>query len=44
VAAGSYRRWERNERALRTGAPLPPSGAPRLLAAALVVTSLLSIV
>ncbi len=32
VAATSYRRWSRNERALRTGSPLPPSNLPSLLA------------
>jgi putative membrane protein len=28
----SFRRWERNERALRLGEPLPPSTLPRTLA------------
>jgi putative membrane protein len=32
VAATSYRRWEGNERAMRTDQPLPPAGLPRLLA------------
>lgn len=33
----SFRRWQRYERAMRTGAPLPPSTTPRLLAAAVAV-------
>jgi putative membrane protein len=37
VAATSYRRWERNERALRTNRPLPASRLPLLLAAGLCI-------
>ena len=36
LALVSYRRWERNEQALRLGRPLPPEGPPRLLAWAVV--------
>lgn len=32
IAAVSYRRWEHNERALRTDAPLPASRLPLILA------------
>jgi putative membrane protein len=32
LGATSYWRWHRNERALRTGAALPPSALPLLLA------------
>ena len=32
LALMSYRRWERNERALRLEEPLPTEGPPRLLA------------
>jgi putative membrane protein len=35
LALVSYRRWERNERALRLGEPLPRGGPPRLLASAI---------
>ncbi|MBL7493418.1 DUF202 domain-containing protein [Frankia sp. AgB1.9] len=31
IAATSYTRWERRERAIREGAPLPPSLLPRLV-------------
>jgi putative membrane protein len=37
LAAGSYRRWEANERALRLGQPLPSGAPPRWLAFAVVV-------
>jgi putative membrane protein len=36
LAAGSYRRWEANERALRLGEPLPSGSPPRWLAIAVV--------
>jgi putative membrane protein len=36
----SYRRWEQNERALRLDEPLP-LGAPRLLAAGIVVVGVI---
>lgn len=36
LAAVSYRRWETNERAMRLRQPLPGSGPPRWLSAALV--------
>lgn len=35
----SYRRWEGNERAMRTGAPLPPSTLPRVLAIGIAAAS-----
>jgi putative membrane protein len=31
IAATSYTRWERRERAIREGSPLPPSLLPRLV-------------
>ena len=40
LAAGSYRRWEANERALRLGEPLPEASPPRWLAIALVALAL----
>lgn len=39
VAAGSYRHWDRNERAMRMGHRLPVSLLPRLLTAALAVVA-----
>ena len=33
----SYRRWQRYERAMRTGASLPPSTTPKLLAFGIAV-------
>jgi putative membrane protein len=41
LALASYRRWERNERALRLGEPLPAKGPPRLVARALVVLAVI---
>jgi putative membrane protein len=43
VAATSFRRWARNEQALRTDAPLAPSTLPLVLAVGLVVVSLLGL-
>ncbi len=40
VGATSYRRWARNERALRTGSPLPPSNLPSLLAVGVAAVGL----
>jgi putative membrane protein len=40
VAATSFRRWERNERAMRLDAPLPTSRLPLLLAAGLCLIAL----
>lgn len=40
LAGGSYRHWDRNERAMRMGQALPVSVLPRLLTAALVVVVL----
>ena len=40
LAAGSYRRWEANERALRLGEPLPEGTPPRWLAIAVVLIAL----
>lgn len=44
VAGSSFRRWMRNERALRTDTPLPPSRLPLLLAAGVVVVSAAAVV
>jgi putative membrane protein len=44
LAAFSYRRWERNERALRTDAPLPESRLPLLLAAGVGAISVVIVV
>ena len=44
VAASAFRRWSRNEDALRTDAPLPPSRLPLLLAAGVVLVSLGAVV
>ena len=37
LALTSYQRWQANQRALRTGAPLPSGGPPRILAAGIAV-------
>lgn len=39
VAAASYRRWDRNERALRMGAPLPPTSLTRVMAGGVVLVT-----
>ncbi len=39
VAAASYRRWDRNERALRLGTALPPTSLTRLMAGGIVLTT-----
>lgn len=44
VAATSYRRWERVERALRTDEPLPLGALPRVLAATIAGISLSAVV
>ena len=43
-STGAYVRWVRNERAMRTGQPLPSSPAMPLLTAVLAVVALLAIV
>jgi putative membrane protein len=43
VAAGSYRRWIANERAMRLGQSLQPSVVPRLLAGGLTLVALLAL-
>jgi putative membrane protein len=43
VAAASYRRWLRNQLALRTDAPLPPSRLPAVLAVGVSVVSLAAV-
>lgn len=45
IAASSYRRWARTERALRFGRPLPTSQVPRIVAAgvALVCAAVLGL-
>lgn len=40
VAAASYRRWDRNERALRLGTALPPTSLTRVMAGGVVVITL----
>ncbi len=44
IAATSYRRWERNERAMREDRPLPPSRLPIVLLAGVVGVSLVALV
>lgn len=44
VAAASFRRWLRSERALRTGTPLPPSRLPLLLTGGVAVVSIAAVV
>lgn len=39
VAGLSYLRWERNERAIREGRPLPPTTLTRLVASGLAVVA-----
>jgi len=39
LSAVSYRNWERAERAMRTGAPLPRSTVPRLVASVITVAA-----
>jgi putative membrane protein len=40
MSLSSYRRWERNERALRLDQPLPPSALPRILAYGVVILAI----
>jgi putative membrane protein len=44
VASTSYRRWEANERAMRTGEVLPPSRLPLVLAVSAAVVSLTALI
>lgn len=44
VAAGSHRRWARNQAALRTDAPLPPSRLPAVLALGVAIVSIAAVV
>jgi putative membrane protein len=44
VAARSFGRWESVERALRRGRPLPYSGLPRVIGAAIAVVGVAAIV
>lgn len=39
VAAMSYRRWDRNERALRLGVALPPTSLTRVISAGVVLVT-----
>lgn len=39
VAGASYLRWERTERAMREGRPLPPTSMTRLVAAGVTVVA-----
>jgi inner membrane protein YidH len=43
IAASSYARWERNERAMRLRRPLPRSSVPRVLAAGLSLVALVAL-
>ena len=43
VAFNAYRRWERNERAIRMGVALPHSPLPLIVAGGIAVISLLAI-
>ncbi|MCD0447995.1 DUF202 domain-containing protein [Actinocorallia sp. API 0066] len=42
VAVAGYAEWGRNQRALRRGAPLPPSALPRLLAGVITLVAFLA--
>jgi putative membrane protein len=42
AAVTSYRRWERNERALRLGEPLPYTSLPKILAAGIGVVAMIA--
>ena len=44
VSAASYRRWQRNELALRLNQPLPPSRLPWLVAIGLLIVGGLALV
>ncbi|HKF34618.1 MAG TPA: DUF202 domain-containing protein [Jatrophihabitantaceae bacterium] len=44
VSGASYRRWQRNELALRLNQPLPPSRLPWLVAIGLLVVAALALV
>jgi putative membrane protein len=44
VSAASYRRWQRNELALRLNQPLPPSRLPWLIAVGLLVVGAIALV
>ncbi|ONH29165.1 YidH family protein [Pseudofrankia asymbiotica] len=43
IAATSYARWERRERAIRLGAPLPPSRLPLLTGAGITVVMIFAL-
>jgi putative membrane protein len=43
LSMSSYRQWQRNDRALRRGGPLPRTVLPRLLIIAVVVTAALAV-
>jgi putative membrane protein len=44
VALSTFRRWERNERAMRSGSPLPASRLPVVLATSVSLVSLAAVV
>lgn len=44
IGATSYSRWERTERAMRLGQPLPASLVPRLLAIGLTAVALIALI
>jgi putative membrane protein len=43
IAGSSYSRWERRERAIRLGGPLPPSLLPRIIGAGLAIVMVLAL-
>lgn len=43
LAGVSFSQWERNERAMRLGEPLPHSPVPRLVAAVLTLSALVAL-
>ena len=43
LAAASYRHWQRNEQAMRLGRQLPRSVVPRIIAACLVLASVVAL-
>jgi putative membrane protein len=44
VAVASFWQWDRNERAMRLGLPLPRSALPRLVAAVVAVSAVAALV
>ncbi len=44
TAASSYRRWEQNERAMRTGEPLPTTHWPLIMAIGTAAVAILAVI